>query len=170
MTNVGASTSGSSLVPTLGDRNAGRQGFYLQRSVRGDQPLEADAYDKALVQWNRLGGNAPIFYSSTDGPLAFAGSSLEGTEWKPIGPSPITQGTNRFVNGIVAAAAVNPNNPKLIFLGSEGGGLWRTLDGGNSWSPLYDQFASLGIGEPSAVAINPQQTNTIYVGAGPASR
>src|SRR5262249_51524716 len=57
-----------------------------------------------------------------------------------------------------------PNNPNVIFQGTVGGGVWRTIDGGATWTPLSDQQPSLGVGQPTAVAIDPNDTNTIYVG------
>ncbi|HXU06248.1 MAG TPA: choice-of-anchor D domain-containing protein [Polyangia bacterium] len=148
--------------------------FYGRRAMRGSKPLEADAYDKAMVQWRSLsrvtprqiGGPAPTAPTAPmSGDTLELGptSSLNGTVWSPIGPSAVAQGSG-LVNGRTAAIAINPNNPKLIYQGSEGGGLWRTIDGGTNWAPLYDAFVSLGIGEPSAVAIDPNATTTIYVG------
>ena len=67
-------------------------------------------------------------------------------------------------NGRVSIDAINPNNPNVIFQGSSGGGVWKTIDGGVTWKPLTDQESPLGTGEPSAVAIDPSNTNTIYLG------
>ena len=67
-------------------------------------------------------------------------------------------------NGRVSSIAINPNNPNVIFQGSSGGGVWKTIDGGVTWKPLTDQESSLGTGEPSAVAIDPSNTNTVYLG------
>ncbi len=89
--------------------------------------------------------------------------TLTGTVWSPIGPSPISQG-GRQDNGLVTAIAINPNDGNLIYLGTAGGGVWRTIDGGASWTPIFDRQISLGIGEPGAIAIDPNDTNTIYVG------
>jgi photosystem II stability/assembly factor-like uncharacterized protein len=89
--------------------------------------------------------------------------SLKGTVWAPIGPSPISQGANP-VNGLVSAIAVNPANSNLIYIGTIGGGLWRSADGGASWSPLFDRQLSLGIGGPGALALDPTNTDVIYAG------
>lgn len=89
--------------------------------------------------------------------------SLNGTVWAPIGPSPMNEGVSND-NGLVTAIAVNPNNTKVMYLGSAQGGVWRSADGGNSWTPLFDRQLALGIGEPAGVAIDPNDTNTIYVG------
>jgi hypothetical protein len=71
---------------------------------------------------------------------------------------------------VTTAIAINPNNSNIIYQGTAGGGVWRTTDGGATWSPIFDRQTSaglrgaLGIGEPSAIAIDPNDTNTLYVG------
>jgi Abnormal spindle-like microcephaly-assoc'd, ASPM-SPD-2-Hydin len=89
--------------------------------------------------------------------------SLNGTVWTPIGPSPLQLGSIE-VNGQVTSIAVNPNNPKVIYIGAAWGGIWRTPDGGATWTPLFDRAPSLGIGEPAALAIDPTDTSIIYAG------
>lgn len=89
--------------------------------------------------------------------------SLNGTVWSPIGPSPMAEGSSQD-NGLVTAISVNPNNPSVIYLGSAQGGVWRSSDGGNTWTALFDRQLSLGIGEPAGIAIDPNNTDTIYVG------
>ena len=88
---------------------------------------------------------------------------LNGTVWTPIGPSPIAQGSSP-VSGLVSAIAINPSNSNLIYIGTAGGGVWRTDDGGTSWNPIFDRQLSLGVGEPGALAIDPNNTDVIYVG------
>ena len=89
--------------------------------------------------------------------------SLNGTVWAPIGPSPIDQGAIS-ANGQVTAIAINPNNPKIIYIGTAWGGVWLSRDGGATWTPLFDRAPSLGIGDPGALAIDPVNTNVIYAG------
>jgi Abnormal spindle-like microcephaly-assoc'd, ASPM-SPD-2-Hydin len=89
--------------------------------------------------------------------------SLTGTVWAPIGPSPMKEGGGQD-NGLVTAIAVNPGNPSVIYLGTAQGGVWRSGDGGNTWTPLFDHQLALGIGEPGGIAIDPTDTSIIYVG------
>ncbi|MGH9343044.1 MAG: choice-of-anchor D domain-containing protein, partial [Terriglobia bacterium] len=86
-----------------------------------------------------------------------------GTVWAPIGPSPISEGTFND-NGLVSSIAVHPYNPNVIYIGTVGGGVWRTNDGGDHWTPLFDRQLALGVGEPGAIAIDPNNTDTVYVG------
>jgi photosystem II stability/assembly factor-like uncharacterized protein len=89
--------------------------------------------------------------------------TLKGTVWVPIGPSPISQG-NALVNGLVTAIAISPSNSNVIYMGTAGGGMWRSIDGGSTWIPLFDRQLSLGVGEPGALAIDPNNTNVVYLG------
>lgn len=89
--------------------------------------------------------------------------SLNGTVWAPLGPSPMNESGSQD-NGLVTALAVNPNNPKVLYLGSALGGVWRSGDGGDSWTPLFDRQQCLGIGEPAGIAIDPSNTDVLYVG------
>jgi hypothetical protein len=91
--------------------------------------------------------------------------TLTGSVWTPIGPSPINPNpAGEEDNGLVSAIAVHPNNNKIIYIGTAGGGVWRSADGGDNWTPLFDRQASLAVGEPGGIAIDPSNTNTIYVG------
>src|SRR5215469_1998992 len=89
--------------------------------------------------------------------------SLNGTVWAARGPSPMGEGS-RQDNGLVSAIAINPHDPNVIYQGTAGGGIWRSIDGGQHWIPEFDRQAALGIGEPGALAIDPNDTDTIYIG------
>ena len=89
--------------------------------------------------------------------------TLNGSVWAPIGPSPMNEGGGGD-NGLVTAVAVNPNNTNVLYIGTAQGGVWRSRDGGNNWTPLFDHEPVLGIGEPVGIAIDPSNTDTIYVG------
>lgn len=88
--------------------------------------------------------------------------------WTEIGPNPIPNGqvqsgTQLPVSGRTIAIAVHPTNANIVYVGTAQGGLYRSTDGGATWTPLLDNALSLAIG---AVAIAPSQPETIYVGTG----
>ena len=89
--------------------------------------------------------------------------TLQGVVWRRRGPSPISAG-QREDNGLVTAIAINPNAPSVIYQGTAGGGTWRSIDGGATWIPQFDRQAALGIGEPAGLAIDPNNTDTLYIG------
>jgi hypothetical protein len=131
--------------------------------MRGGESSDPGLYQRALQQWNRL-PRASQFASAAVG-------SITGTIWKPVGPSPIVENgccvspTVTFAaNGRVNSIAVDPTNSNILYLGSAGGGVWKSLDRGDHWKPITDQEVSLGIGSSHALAVDPNQPNTIYAG------
>ena len=90
-----------------------------------------------------------------------------GTSWISIGPAPLSNGqtfnVTHPVSGRVTAIAIHPTNPNIVYVGAAQGGIYRTLDGGNTWTAIFDSAQSLAIG---AIAIAPSQPSTIYVGTG----
>jgi photosystem II stability/assembly factor-like uncharacterized protein len=65
--------------------------------------------------------------------------------------------TSGRVNGIAFA------NDDTIYVASAGGGLWKTPDKGKTWQPLSDSWENT---KSSAVTIDPDQPDTVYVGTG----
>ncbi len=95
--------------------------------------------------------------------ITFPGPST----WTQIGPQPIVAGSNNL-SGRVTAIAPDLKNPNIVFLGAAEGGVWKTADGGATWSPLTDNQPSLAT---STVAIDPNTCGgascmTIYAGTG----
>ncbi len=83
--------------------------------------------------------------------------------WTPLGPTPIPISGSVAYSGRVSAIAIHPTNPNIAYVGTAQGGLYRTLNGGTTWTPLMDNAATLAIG---AVAISPSDPTTVYVGTG----
>jgi photosystem II stability/assembly factor-like uncharacterized protein len=92
---------------------------------------------------------------------------LSGAMWNPIGPAPIPNGQTTTiptaVSGRTISIAVHPTNPSIVYAGTANGGIYRTLDGGVSWTPIFDEGASLAIG---ALALAPSNPTILYVGTG----
>jgi photosystem II stability/assembly factor-like uncharacterized protein len=82
--------------------------------------------------------------------------------WTPLGPAPIS-GVNN--SGRTTCVAIHPTNPNIAYVGTAQGGLYRTLNGGTTWTPMLDGALSLAIG---AVAIAPSDPTIVYVGTGEA--
>jgi photosystem II stability/assembly factor-like uncharacterized protein len=87
-----------------------------------------------------------------------------GTVWHELGPEPIVSSgfENQSYSGRVSAIAVNESDPSNIYVGTGGGGVWKTTDGGNNWSPVFDLEPTLSVG---AMTISPDG-KTLYVGTG----
>jgi photosystem II stability/assembly factor-like uncharacterized protein len=68
-----------------------------------------------------------------------------------------------FRGGRSAAVAGVTVKPNLFYFGATGGGVWKTLDGGRTWTNISDGFFGGSIG---AVTVAPSDHNVIYVGGG----
>ncbi len=65
--------------------------------------------------------------------------------------------------GRVTSVVGVADDPNLYYLGSAGGGVWKTVNGGSTWTPLFDKQDVSSIG---AVAIDPQHHDVVWVGTG----
>jgi len=64
----------------------------------------------------------------------------------------------------VAATGV-PGQPNVFYFGSVGGGVWKTINAGRTWTPIFDSQPVASIG---AIAVAPSNPEVIYVGSGEA--
>ena len=99
----------------------------------------------------------------------FVGPSLAATpvaNWRPLGPAPIPISATTSYSGRVSAIAIDPTDANIAYVGTAQGGLYRTLDGGATWTPMLDNALSLSIG---SVAIAPSDRTTVFVGTGEAA-
>ncbi|MEY8847456.1 T9SS type A sorting domain-containing protein [Psychroserpens sp. XS_ASV72] len=83
--------------------------------------------------------------------------------WQPLGPEywNQTSGWNPGV-GRVTSIAVEPSNPNHIIIGSETGGVWRTIDGGANWTVLTDNLSTLSV---NALAMDPTNPAIYFWGS-----
>ncbi len=82
-------------------------------------------------------------------------SLLAGMKARSIGPA--------GMSGRITSIDAVESNPDIIYVGSASGGLWKTVDGGDTWSPLFDQQPVASIG---AVAIFQANPDIIWAGTG----
>jgi len=91
---------------------------------------------------------------------------LSSPVWTAIGPAPIPNGQTAGgnpVSGRVTAIAVHPTNPNTVYVGTAQGGVYRSLDGGTTWTQMMDSALTQSVG---AVAIAPSNPSTVYIGTG----
>ncbi|MFI4884973.1 MAG: WD40/YVTN/BNR-like repeat-containing protein [Steroidobacterales bacterium] len=85
-------------------------------------------------------------------------SLYQALEWRNIGPS--TGGRTTAVAGV-------PKELTTFYIGSSGGGVWKTVDAGGSWHNISDGY--FDVGGIGAIAVATSDPRTIYVGTGEAS-
>jgi photosystem II stability/assembly factor-like uncharacterized protein len=75
--------------------------------------------------------------------------------WNQVGPE--------NVGGRITALAVDPNDDQRVLAGTAAGGIWRTTDGGVSWTAVFGDKPYQSVG---ALAAHPTDSNTYYAGLG----
>jgi photosystem II stability/assembly factor-like uncharacterized protein len=81
---------------------------------------------------------------------------FKGMKYRSIGP---------FRGGRSLTAAGIPGDPTTYYFGATGGGVWKSTDGANTWSPVFDKDGAPGIG---SIAVAVSDPNIVYVGTGEA--
>jgi photosystem II stability/assembly factor-like uncharacterized protein len=85
----------------------------------------------------------------------YPGSLLAGLKWRDVGP--MRGGRSYAVAGIA-------DQPDTFYMGSVGGGVWKTENSGHTWYPVADE--GIPIGSIGAIAVAPSNPNIVYVGTG----
>ncbi len=78
--------------------------------------------------------------------------------WTPLGPFNLSNGQGR-----INVIEVDPTNPDVIYIGAPSGGLWKTTDAGNSWTPMTDHLPTVSV---SGVAVNPENPDVVLIMTG----
>ncbi len=81
---------------------------------------------------------------------------FRGMKYRSIGP---------FRGGRSLTAAGIPGDPTTYYFGATGGGVWKSTDGANTWSAIFDKDGSPSIG---SIAVAGSDPNVVYVGTGEA--
>ncbi|MGH9765747.1 MAG: WD40/YVTN/BNR-like repeat-containing protein, partial [Blastocatellia bacterium] len=90
-------------------------------------------------------------------PVKIDSEVFSGLNARAIGPA-VTGGRIAALDGVVEKGRVT------LYLGSAGGGVWRSTNGGTTFKPIFDKYTqSIG-----AVTIDPSNSKTVWVGTGEA--
>ncbi len=82
-------------------------------------------------------------------------ATFSGLEWRSIGPA--------YNSGRVVDFAVDPDAHNIIYAATASGGLWKTVNSGTTWEPIFDKEKSYSIG---CVTLDPNNSNVVWVGTG----
>jgi photosystem II stability/assembly factor-like uncharacterized protein len=80
---------------------------------------------------------------------------LNGVKFRSLGPA--------ITSGRIADLAINPGNKFEYYVAVASGGVWKTINAGVTFSPVFDGEGSYSIG---CIAIDPGNTNVVWVGTG----
>ncbi len=81
--------------------------------------------------------------------------TFSGLKFRLIGPA--------VASGRVMSIAVNPKNKNEYYVGVASGGVWKTVNDGTTWTPVFDSEGSYSIGW---VALDPNDSSVVWVGSG----
>ena len=110
---------------------------------------------RVLVAALALGAGLAGLRAQTAVPPEPDATQLGDLQWRNIGP---------FRGGRVVAVTGVPQQPRTFYFGGVGGGVWKTTDGGETWTNITDrQLKTSSVG---AIAVAPSDPNVIYVGMG----
>ena len=82
-------------------------------------------------------------------------TTLSGLTFRCVGPA--------LTSGRISDFAVHPENEKIYYVAVSSGGVWKTINAGTTFTPIFDQQGSYSIG---VVTMDPNNPNTIWVGTG----
>jgi photosystem II stability/assembly factor-like uncharacterized protein len=97
--------------------------------------------------------------AATATPAADLNSELfERLEWRNIGPA--------TMGGRITAIRGIPGDPALVYVATASGGLFKTVNGGTTWTPIFDHQNTISIGD---MAVDPHNPDVVWLGAGEAN-
>jgi len=108
----------------------------------------------AWLVWSHVPG-ATTLSAQAPGSVGVDPALLATYQWRSIGP-------DRGGRSLAVAGALG--RPKEGYFGATGGGLWKTVDGGDSWTPVTDgQITSSSVG---ALAVSESNPDLVFIGTG----
>ena len=155
-----ALTAGSSMLATAADdkKNEGWRIEQRQKwaaDIRGlsQEPNARNLRERAVGLLKRQAAERSVI------------ATAAGETWVEMGPSAMnmTGWTFGKVSGRNNAITPHPTDDNIVYFGAAAGGVWKTTNGGTSWTPIFDQVGTLPIG---AITIDPNNTNRVWVGTG----
>lgn len=93
--------------------------------------------------------------SESNDTLQFDSNTFKPMALRHIGPA--------YMSGRIADIAVDQNNPSTWYTAVGSGGVWKTVNAGTTWTPIFDEQAVYSTGD---VTIDPSNSNIIWVGTG----
>jgi photosystem II stability/assembly factor-like uncharacterized protein len=132
------------------------------RGMDPARPFDPRARSRAIQHMEQQEAQRPAKYGLT---ANGAVGPTSGPSWLELGPNPIPDGQtspSNPVSGRVSAIEVDPTDPNKVYAGAAQGGVYRSLDGGANWTPIFDSAQTLAIGSLTLDAAN----GRLWVGTG----
>ncbi|RLD31095.1 MAG: glycosyl hydrolase, partial [Bacteroidetes bacterium] len=98
---------------------------------------------------------ANLFAQEKKKDTLFSSATFSGFQFRSIGPA--------FKSGRIADIAVHPENHNIWYVAVGSGGVWKTVNAGTTWVPIFENQPVYSIG---CVTIDPNNPHTVWVGTG----
>jgi hypothetical protein len=82
-------------------------------------------------------------------------STFSGLKLRNIGPA--------FTSGRIADIAIHPDDDNVWYVAVGSGGVWKTMNAGNTWTPIFDDQSVYSTG---CITIDPNNPSIIWLGTG----
>ncbi|MGD2070494.1 MAG: hypothetical protein PVI57_17595 [Gemmatimonadota bacterium] len=124
----------------------------MRHSVAG--PGRSAAFSTVCLTAVALASPHPLAAQTPDAGALDAGA-LGALEWRHVGP----------VGNRISAVTGVPGDPDVYLVGAASGGVWKSVDGGHAWRPVFDDQPVQSIG---ALAVAPSDPDVVWAGTGEA--
>lgn len=171
---AGRPLSGRRLPPALHEKLSGEELlrydspdealelYRRKRAPLGEQEIPVERYLRALEAMRIMPQHSTARGAVLPSRAALSAQGISPLSaaaslgaWTPLGPGNI--------GGRTRVLVVDPKTPRILYAAAAAGGVWKSVNFGNSWSPLADLLPNLAV---NALAIHPTNSNVLYAGTG----
>lgn len=135
--------------------------FLQKRLPEGEKYLPVEKYFEAqermsgMQRFSTALGRLVSNRENLRAPLDRAEVDPNAATWTPLGPGNI--------GGRTRAILIDPQDTNVMYAAGVSGGVWKTTNGGQSWTPIADMISNITV---SSMAMDPSDSSVIYVGTG----
>ena len=115
-----------------------------------------------MLKYFRLAGIAALLVTSThvvaqddEEEPGFNEATFKGLEMRSVGPA--------LMSGRISDIVIDPNDTSTWYVGVGSGGIFKTVNAGTTWEPIFEDEDAYSIG---SITIDPNDSSTIWVGTG----
>jgi photosystem II stability/assembly factor-like uncharacterized protein len=93
--------------------------------------------------------------TAQNGAAGWSADLFEGLAFRSLGPS--------LTTGRIADLEVDPRDPSTWYVAAGSGNLWKTVNRGETWTPIFDDHPAYSVG---AVVVDPRSSDVVWLGTG----
>ena len=172
-----ASAQVSAVASEVHEEQSGRETLrnrFVREHSDESGRVRHDLWLQGMAHARRMAVAPSIGASQAEPPLPREANArgLLGSRWMQIGPGPIRDpGAGQIsaaggtLSGLVTDIAIDPSGTTdtILYVATDAGGLWKSIDGGASWQAKTDSMPAISMG---AVALDPSNPSIVYAGSG----